>query len=138
MAIGRDDVRRVRASLPLLRAHFEPAASRFYDNLFALAPEMRALFRGDMDDQGMKFMSSMAMIAEVVGDPDVLARATAGLARAHASLGVRPEHFAPMGHALLVTLGETLGPDFTPELQSAWRAAYATLAEAMIAHGAMA
>jgi hemoglobin-like flavoprotein len=42
----------------------------------------------------------------------------------YASAGVRDEHFAPMGSALMVTQGETLGSDFTGELQAAWRAAY--------------
>ena len=40
-----------------------------------------------------------------------------------------------MGTALLVTLGETLGPDFTTRLQQAWRAAYDHFAEEMIVRG---
>ncbi|MBP7000562.1 globin domain-containing protein [Amaricoccus sp.] len=138
MAIGPDDVARVRASLPLIRERFEPASSRFYDNLFAIAPEMRLLFRGDMDDQGMRFMSTLVAIADMIDDPDALAAEVAGLAVAHARIGIRAEHFPPLGHALLVTLGETLGSAFTPELQSAWRAAYAAIAEAMARQGARA
>lgn len=136
MAIGPDEIRLVRASLPLIRAHFEPASTQFYDNLFALAPGLRPLFRGDVADQGMRFMSTLATIAELLDDPEALATETAALARAHAQLGVVRAHFAPMGLALMVTLGETLGPAFTCELQSAWRAAYDAIAEAMIVRAA--
>ena len=33
-----------------------------------------------------------------------------------------------MGSALMLTLGETLGADFTDELRAAWRAAYEEIA----------
>ena len=42
----------------------------------------------------------------------------------YVSAGVRDEHFAPMGSALMVTLGETLGSDSTGDLQAAWRTVY--------------
>jgi len=61
-----------------------------------------------------------------------------GLAKAHKRIGVRREHFAPMGSALMVTLGETLGPAFTPRLQKAWRAAYDHVADEMIRRGGFA
>ena len=54
---------------------------------------------------------------------------------AHAGIGVRAGHFAPMGIALMVTLAETLGEAFTPELQAAWHGAYDHFAERMIRRG---
>jgi nitric oxide dioxygenase len=39
----------------------------------------------------------------------------------------------PVGEVLLWTLEHGLGSDWTPELKSAWSAAYATLANFMIA-----
>ena len=42
-----------------------------------------------------------------------------------------------MGSALMVTLGEALGPAFTPDLQGAWRAAYDNFAAEMIARGGL-
>ena len=59
----------------------------------------------------------------------------ADLAHAHAGVGVRAAHFAPMGVALMVTLAETLGEDYTPDLQAAWHAAYDHFAALMIARG---
>jgi hemoglobin-like flavoprotein len=57
------------------------------------------------------------------------------LAKAHAGLGVKAAHFAPMGAALMATPAETLGAEFTPELEAAWHAAYDHFAALMIARG---
>lgn len=125
----------IRESLGLVRARLLPASTQFYDNLFAMSPDMRALFRSDIAGQGMRFMTTLTTIAELVDDPDELAAEIDVLARAHRGIGVRSEHFEPMGAALLVTLGETLGPAFTCEVRAAWRAAYNDFAAMMIERG---
>jgi hemoglobin-like flavoprotein len=93
------------------------------------------MFDTDIARQGMRFMTTLALIAEFLDDPERLGPALDALTRAHARVGVRAAHFAPMGSALLVTLGETLGPEFTCRLQEAWRAAYDHFAQEMIARG---
>src|SRR6516165_10653891 len=45
----------------------------------------------------------------------------------------RPEHYALVGSALLWTLEQGLGDEFTPALRAAWAAAYCALSEVMIA-----
>lgn len=136
MPVSETDLRLIQESLPRVRERLEPASMAFYENLFAIAPDMRPLFRGDINDQGMRFMSTLATIAEMLDEPDALDRQLDGLARAHATLGVRERHFAPMGAALMVTLGETLGPEFTDDLQAAWRSAYDHISREMVARGA--
>jgi nitric oxide dioxygenase len=54
------------------------------------------------------------------------------LAKRHVNFGVTPSHYAPVGAALLWTLEHTFGPAWTPELASAWTAAYTTLSGFMI------
>ena len=53
----------------------------------------------------------------------------------HASLGVTAENFAPMEEALIDTLRHTLGNGFTPDLENAWRNAYAYISTTMIREG---
>lgn len=137
MTVSAADIRKIRESLPMIREQIAPASSNFYANLFAIAPELRGLFRSDLNDQGMRFMSTLATIADLLDDPEALGTELEDLARAHAGIGVRAAHFAPMGSALMVTLGETLGPAFAPELQDAWRAAYDNFASEMIARGGL-
>lgn len=138
MAIDEGQIRLVRDSLPLVRERLEPASLQFYENLFSVAPELRPLFRSDLASQGMRFMSTLATIADLLDAPAELESEVDGLAQEHAGVGVRAAHFAPMGVALTVTLAETLGPAFTPELQAAWHAAYEHFAQRMIARGGFA
>ena len=80
-------------------------------------------------------MSTLATIADLLDAPAELGTEIDELARAHAGVGVQVAYFAPMGAALMVTLAETLGEEFTPELQAAWHAAYDHFAALMIARG---
>ena len=107
-------------------------ADRFYEILFEIAPDLRALFRPDMSGQGMRFMSTLAVIVQHLDQPEELAPYVERLAQGHAAYGVRPEHFQPMGVALIRTMQEALGPDFPPGAAEAWTAAYARLAGEMI------
>ena len=49
----------------------------------------------------------------------------------HRGYGVSADHYAPVGAALLWTLEQTLGGEFTPEVKASWADAYLVLAAAM-------
>src|SRR3546814_20639091 len=53
------------------------------------------------------------------------------LGRKHAGYGVRDDHYDAVGAALLWTLEQGLGPDFTPETRTAWTEVYGILAGVM-------
>ena len=53
MAIDETQIRLVRESLPLVRERLVPASLDFYENLFAVAPELRPLFRTDLASLGL-------------------------------------------------------------------------------------
>jgi hemoglobin-like flavoprotein len=86
----------------------ETAAALFYDRLFAIDPSTRPLFRRDMIDR------------------------IRGLARRHVQYGVTDAHYASVGAALLWTLEQGLGADFTAEVQDAWATAYHMLSSTMM------
>ena len=138
MSITEADRALVQESLGMIRLHLLPASSQFYDNLFVLAPKLRGYFRSDLAGQGMRFMTTLTTIADLMDAPDELADELDSLAHAHRGIGIRAEHFASVGAALMVTLGETLGPAFTCELQAAWRRAYDDFAARMIERGGFA
>ncbi len=91
------------------------------------------MFRGDMAGQGMQFMSTLAVILEHLDDPQALRPYLEWLAQGHAAYGVKPEHFHPMGQALIWTMRETLGERFPEGADAAWEAAYYLIACEMIA-----
>ena len=118
----------------------QQAAALFYGRLFEIAPEVKPLFRGDMSEQGRKLMATLAVVVNGLSNLESILPAASALAKNHVAYGVKATHYAPVGAALLWTLERGLGADWTPEVQNAWSAAYATLSNFMIgeAYGAAA
>lgn len=109
----------------------DQAAALFYTRLFELDPTLRALFHGDMVEQGRKLMHMLGMAVAGLDRLDQLVPAVRQLGLRHAGYQVRDEHYETVGEALLWTLGRGLGAAFTAETQAAWAKTYWTLAETM-------
>jgi nitric oxide dioxygenase len=122
----------VRASFAKVVPIKEEAAALFYARLFAIDPSTRPLFRGDMKSQGVKLMAAIAAVVKALDRIDTMLDDLRGLARRHDRYGVREEHYASVGTALLWTLEQGLGFDFTPEVRDAWATAYGLLSSVMI------
>jgi nitric oxide dioxygenase len=110
----------------------ETAANLFYRRLFEIAPEVKPLFHNDMKEQGRKLMATLAYVVNGLTRPEDIIPAAEKLAIRHVDFGVKPEHYTPVGAALLWTLGQGLGDAYTPEVADAWVAAYTTLSGVMI------
>jgi nitric oxide dioxygenase len=123
----------VNDSLRRVAANHDRIAALFYARLFELDPSLRPLFRGDMAEQGRQLMRVLSFGVRSLNRFDAILPALRQLGTDQAACGVREEHYAAVGNALLWTLEKTLGPGFTPEVRAAWRSTYATLANAMIA-----
>lgn len=109
------------------------AADLFYDRLFEIAPEVRPLFPADLSVQKQKLMAMLGTAVTNLHQLDTILPAVKALGQRHVSYGVTPAHYAPVGAALLWTLEMGLGPDFTPEVKTAWTDTYMALSGAMTA-----
>ena len=108
------------------------AARLFYDRLFELAPSTIALFRsGDMREQGRKLTAMITVAVKGLNRLDTIVPAVRELGRRHAGYGVTEAHYRTVGAALIWTLEQGLGDDFTPEVQAAWVDVYTLLADTM-------
>ena len=121
----------VQASFAQVLPIAETAAALFYGRLFELAPELRPLFKGDLPEQGRKLMQMIGLAVKGLDRWETLAPGLQELGRRHEQYGVRGEDYGTVGAALLWTLEQGLGAGFTPEVKSAWAAAYTLLAAAM-------
>ena len=110
----------------------EQAAALFYDRLFVIDPSTRPLFRGDMRSQGAKLMAAIGAVVKSLDRIETMLDDLRGLARRHDRYGVQEAHYASVGAALLWTLDQGLGADFTPDVRNAWATAYGLLSSAMI------
>lgn len=109
----------------------DKAAELFYGKLFELDPELKPLFSGDMSEQGKKLMSTINLVVEGLENLEELVPAVQDLGVRHVGYGVKDEHYDTVAEALLWTLGQGLGDDFTDEVKEAWTAAYVVLATTM-------
>jgi nitric oxide dioxygenase len=110
----------------------DQAAILFYDDLFERDPTLRPLFKGDMPEQRRKLMAMLATVVANLTAWDTIAPAVEALGQRHATYGVRAEHYATVGAALLATLEKGLGAGFTPEVRDAWIACYNQVSAGML------
>nr|WP_317056601.1 globin domain-containing protein [Roseovarius sp. W115] len=129
------DIELVQRSFAHVRAELETHSDVFYTALFERAPALRALFRDDLEGQGMKFMTTLRFVVRNLGDQKAMDEKLGQLGHAHATLGVKTAEFDPMEEALIDTIRNTLQDLFTPQLESAWRAAYAEARDTMVHSG---
>lgn len=121
----------VQESFEKIAAMGEPAWQSFYAELFALEPSLKQMFKGDISEQRKKLLAALALVMRALHAPATILAPLKSLAVKHVGYGVKPEHYTCMGHALLRTLNNALGDEFTPELRTAWAAAFQTLATIM-------
>lgn len=111
--------------LLIFSENLEEATALLYNHLFEIEPDIKDLFAAtDMHSQGqavLGFLNTMVTSLAAISDiqPDVKA-----LKQRHSDYGVRPEHYLSFGEALLISLANVLGDDFTAEMESAWMKVY--------------
>ncbi|QHQ36245.1 globin family protein [Algicella marina] len=110
---------------------------RFYERLFELAPETRSLFPEDMQAQRANVVSTLATVVRSLANLEPLLADIRALGMRHTGYGVKDEHYAIVGEALVWSLEETLRPAWNDATADAWAEAYRILADVMIeaAHG---
>jgi nitric oxide dioxygenase len=135
MRLNAQEIAVVRSSIQLLCRNRTAAAETFYRHLFTIAPTSRNLFVTDLDRQGAKLVATLEVVADQIDKWGLLRPSVEDLALRHTAYGVVPEDYTAAGDALLATLAEHLGSDWTPEAELIWRRVYATIEDAMIRAG---
>jgi len=127
-----DQVKLVQQSFSKVAPISDQAAVMFYGRLFEIAPQVKSMFPADLTEQRRKLMATLAAVINGLGNLQSILPAASALAIRHVSYGAKAEHYPVVGAALLWTLEKGLGPDWTPEVADAWKAAYGTLSGFMI------
>ena len=128
-----DQIKAIQDSFAKVAPISEQAAALFYGRLFEVAPAVKPLFRGDMQEQGRKLMATLAVVVNGLSDLPAILPAASALAQRHVQYGVKAADYAPVGEALLWTLECGLGAQWNAELAAAWATAYGVLSDFMIA-----
>ena len=95
-------------------------AEVFYRRLFELAPQVKSLFRGNMEKQGQMLGHMIEGVVYASSRPENLVLGLQSLGRQHAGYGVSREHYALVRRALLDTIQDVLGDKYAPDVARAW------------------
>ncbi len=104
----------------------------FYSRLFLIAPEVQRLFKSPQQEQARKLVDTLSYVIARLDTLESVAADVAALARRHAAYGVQVWHYELVGNALIWTLKQGMGADWSPALEQAWVACYHTLSTVMI------
>jgi len=121
----------VRNSWDKVKPISDQAAGLFYGRLFEIYPEVKPLFKGDMQQQGRKLMAMINTAVNALDNLEPVIPAIKDMGARHAGYGVSDEDYDKVADALLWTLDKGLGDEFTPEVKDAWVTVYTTLADTM-------
>ena len=110
----------------------DAAAQSFYSRLFDIDPSTRPLFKTtDMAEQRRKLMGVIGIVVGSLERLDTLIPTVENLGRRHTGYGVEDRHYNSVGAALLWTLEQGLGDEWSEDARIAWSKAYALLAGVM-------
>ncbi len=121
----------VRTTFARLAVMPDVAGALFYERLFADHPNLQPLFKHDMRIQGVKLMTMLAMVVYNLHEPGQVLPAIRDLGVRHVGYGVKLSDYDALKEALLWTLEQALGEDFTPAVRDAWAVCYDELAGEM-------
>jgi len=110
----------------------EKAADLFYTRLFEQYPEVRPMFKGDMQVQGEKLMKMLDQAVGSLDNVEALIEPLKAAGKAHKGYGVAEGDYQKVAASLLWTLEQGLGDAYTDDVKEAWTVTYTTLAGVMI------
>lgn len=127
----QDDIVLVQQSWRKALESKDAVAQAFYLKLFELDPALQLLFENDMRDQGRKLVHLITAVVRGLDRVEFLLPAVREFGRRQASLGMNDEHYGHIATALLHSLEQQLGGEFTAPVRSAWIVTYGVLSQTM-------
>jgi len=131
MQLTENEIGIIRQSYEWITPEVERVSENFYTDLFGRVPDARPLFRDDLSEQGMRFMSAISVIVENLDDQAALGAEIEKLAAGHAAFLIKPSWFREMQESLIDTFAHALGARFTNEVELAWRSVFSQICDRM-------
>lgn len=127
------NVELLRNSFQLVVERNPDLTKRFYEILFERYPTLAPMFPvGRRGVQAQMLASALSAVMDHLDDASWLTAQLSALGTRHLDYGVTAEMYGWVGDALLTTLAEVAGPDWTPELKQAWTDAYGAIVSLML------
>jgi hemoglobin-like flavoprotein len=124
-------IARVRSSFSEVSARPRALASRFYEELFASAPSLRALFPADMTSLQGHFEAALALVIRNLEDMDALQESLRDLGAQHVHWGAKPKDYFLVREALIRAI-RSVSSAWNDDLENDWRRAITAIAVPML------
>lgn len=121
----------IETSYVKLSQNADEAGELLYKNIFKIAPELRAMFQENIMIQGRKLIQMLGIAVASLHLFDQAKPSITELGSRHIGYGVKLSDYAIVGDALLETLKQILGDEFTPDVEEAWFLLYGEIAKTM-------
>jgi hemoglobin-like flavoprotein len=103
----------------------------FYRRLFERHPDLRPLFKGNIERQTSLFVTMLNTVVSSLENRDPVLPLIKIVGARHADYGVEGDDYNKFAEVLLDSFALALGARFTPEVRAAWAAVYQELADTM-------
>lgn len=100
------------------------ATGILYELLFERHPHFRSLFPQSLAVQRARLGRALSFLLDNLPDEAVLGPALRRVGEEHRKFGIKPVHFEDFGDMLTEGLRRVVGPQWTDEVERAWRLAY--------------
>ncbi|MGK7896604.1 MAG: adenylate/guanylate cyclase domain-containing protein [Xenococcus sp. (in: cyanobacteria)] len=122
-----EQIKLVETSFNKLLPESDSLAEMFYERLYEVAPTVRSLFKGEVQERREKLWYILQNAVDGLSDLEELIPKVQDFGRRYIGHRVKDKDYESIGEALLWTLKQKLGHNFTPELQKAWISVYTLL-----------
>ena len=121
----------IKSSYAAVTAKPRQLAARFYDELFAVAPNLRPLFPSDLTLLQGHFEAAIALVVRNLDEMSALRESLRDLGAQHVHWGARPEDYITAREALVAAIGG-LSPSWDGTLERHWRGAVTAIIVPML------
>ena len=126
-----DPVLLVQSSFHQIATRLLAFGNRFYAILFDRNPELRPLFKNDIALQTRMLTSMLSSLVKGLNRMHEISGGLRALGKRHDGYQATLADYSKVTNALLLTLEEFLGDDFTAEVRDAWTAVMGTISGLM-------
>jgi len=101
-----EEIAQLRASFLHVIPRSDVLASRMYSDLFEKHPEVRPLFKTDLESQEAKLVHTLGALLDALDHPEMASEILAKMGDRHAKYGALPEHYPWVTESFLKVVAE--------------------------------
>jgi hemoglobin-like flavoprotein len=115
-----DQLDAVRASMKTLAPRGEQLADAFFARLFKAHPPLRAMFPTDSTRRNQDLLAGLETLIRSANRLNVIENSLMDFGARNQHSGILPHHYGMARDAMLDAMHQTMGADWTSELEDAW------------------